>query len=171
MTKYLLQIFTPLFLILNLIGCNANNNEDDFESKKIEVKSSQPIGATTSLVDSSKSLNDSIKVESGFYECGIKINLSKNYLDMYHEDGRVDRHTFKNNSRPDYGLTFDVKTKLNNDQFKIDDYYYVKETGDFQSTERKGIIVTECNTLTTRFYLYTRTKKMTGRFIIRYSPK
>ena len=171
MNKYLLQTFPALFLIFILIGCEPKDSSDDFENKIIEAKASQPMNVTTSLVDSAKLINDTLKLESGFYECGIKINLSKNYLDMYHPDGRIDRHTFKNNSRPSYGLTFQVKTKLNKDQFKIDDYFYVKEIGDFSSTEKKGILVTECNTLTTNFYIYTSTKKMTGKFIIQYSPK
>lgn len=159
-----------LIIVFALNACNPANNEEGV-FRKPEVKASQPMLVTTTLVDSSKSTVDTLQLKSGFYEVGVNINLSKNYLDMYHPDGRVERHEFPNSSNPTYKLTFDIRTGLRADQFNLGTFAYFPIDGRPMDERQVGTRLSECGTYVLRYYMKTSQKRMTGKFVIQYSPK
>jgi hypothetical protein len=162
-----------LITLLSLYGLNAckSGNRDGGEFEKIDVKASQPMNVYTSLVDSSKSTDDTMQLASGFYEVGVNINLSKNFLYMYHPDGRIERHDFPNSGSPTYKLTFDIRTSLKADQFNIQTYAYFPINGRPMDERQQGTRLSECGTYILRYYMKTSQKIMTGKFVIQYTAK
>lgn len=99
------------------------------------------------------------------YECKVDINAKKSTLIFTHNDGTIQKLTFKEQNRSRQKWNFTAKTQLKNNECTIYDCYII---GGVTRFEKKGIELENDGTLSIDCFLETGPKIMSGKFVIVY---